>query len=27
MGTNRLDEIKVIGPSIDQIKVQFKPSY
>ena len=27
MGTNKLEEIKIIGPSIEQIKVQFKPSY
>jgi len=27
MGTNKLEEIKVIGPSINEIAVQFKPSY
>jgi uncharacterized protein (DUF362 family) len=27
MGTNRLEQIKVIGPAIEDIKVQFKTSY
>jgi len=27
MGTNKLDEIKVVGASVDEVKVQFKASY
>jgi uncharacterized protein (DUF362 family) len=27
MGTNRLDEIKVVGASIDDVKMKFTPSY
>jgi uncharacterized protein (DUF362 family) len=27
MGTNRLEEIKVVGAAVNDVKVQFKPSY
>ena len=27
LGTNKLDEIKVVGASVNEVKVQFKPSY
>lgn len=27
LGTNRLEEVKVVGPSIEDVMVQFEPSY
>jgi hypothetical protein len=27
LGTNRLDEIEVVGPSIDDIKTKFEPCW